>query len=137
MKTLHIAYRVTDLTRSLAFYSALGYIKAGQVAVDERTLLTMLKFVDDPFVTIELVHSPHEGRVQVGTGFHHLVVQADDLAETIEVLNERGLDPTPIQYPGGPDGPKTSWLTDPDGYPIELVEWPSGHADGFTESDFS
>lgn len=31
----------------------------------------------------------------------------------------------------------TSWLADPDGYRIELVEWPSGHADGITAADFS
>jgi hypothetical protein len=37
----------------------------------------------------------------------------------------------------GPHGPKTSWLTDPDGYRIELVQWPPGHPDGITEADFS
>ncbi|MGH3088226.1 MAG: VOC family protein, partial [Rubrobacteraceae bacterium] len=26
---------------------------------------------------------------------------------------------------------------DPDGYRIELVEWPPGHPDGLTEADFS
>lgn len=40
-------------------------------------------------------------------------------------------------HPGGPDGPKTAWLVDPDGYRIELVEWPTGHADGITEADFA
>lgn len=30
----------------------------------------------------------------------------------------------------------TSWLTDPDGYRIELVQWPAGHADGLTRADF-
>jgi lactoylglutathione lyase len=33
-------------------------------------------------------------------------------------------------------GPRTSWLTDPDGYRIELVQWPAGHAYGMTEADF-
>ena len=28
------------------------------------------------------------------------------------------------------------WLTDPDGYRIELVQWPIGHADGLTRADF-
>jgi hypothetical protein len=30
-----------------------------------------------------------------------------------------------------------SWITDPDGYRIELVQWPAGHADGITEADFA
>ncbi|WP_018529083.1 MULTISPECIES: hypothetical protein [unclassified Streptomyces] len=42
-----------------------------------------------------------------------------------------------MECSGGPHGPKTSWLTDPDGYRIELVEWPPGHSDSLTEADFS
>jgi hypothetical protein len=30
---------------------------------------------------------------------------------------------------------RTSWLTDPDGYRIELVQWP-GHPAGMTAADF-
>jgi dihydrofolate reductase len=51
-------------------------------------------------------------------------------------LTEAGLEPEPVRYPGGSEGPKTSWLTDPDGYRIELVEWPPGHPDGITAADF-
>jgi lactoylglutathione lyase len=32
MKTLFVAYRVTDLDRSLDFYTALGYVEVGSVA---------------------------------------------------------------------------------------------------------
>jgi lactoylglutathione lyase len=41
-----------------------------------------------------------------------------------------------VERPGGADGPQTSWLTYPDGYRIELVQWPPGHADGITAADF-
>jgi lactoylglutathione lyase len=64
--------------------------------------------------------------VQVGTGFSHLVVQVDELAATIEALAQAGLPPGPERHPAGPEGPRTSWLTDPDGYRIELVQWPAG-----------
>jgi len=73
----------------------------------------------------------------VGSGFDHLAIQVDTLDTTLETLAEAGLEPEPVQYPGGRNGPKTSWLTDPDGYRIELVEWPSGHPDGITAADFS
>ena len=36
----------------------------------------------------------------------------------------------PSAPPGGTDGPQTTWITDPNGYRIELVQWPAGHADG-------
>jgi len=61
--------------------------------------------------------------VNIGTGSSHLVVQADDLAATMEALSRAGLRPDPVERTGGPDGPKTSWLTDPDGCRIELVQW--------------
>jgi lactoylglutathione lyase len=87
-------------------------------------------------VTLELVHRPADGPVDIGTGFSHLVVQVDNLATAIEALTAAGLTPGPVQRPGGPDGPQTSWLTDPDCYRIELVQWPPGHADGVTAADF-
>ena len=41
---------------------------------------------------------------------------------------------------GSPDGSAdfwTAWVTDPDGYRIELVQWPEGHPDGMTWSDLT
>ncbi|WP_344208639.1 hypothetical protein [Kribbella sancticallisti] len=48
-------------------------------------------------------------------------------AERTTRLTAAGPTPGPVDDLGGPDGPKTSWLLDPDGYRHELVEWaPSG-----------
>lgn len=131
MKTLHTAYRVTDLALALRFYNALGYEVAGRVDLGEDVTLTMLKFPTEEVVTLELVHRAHDEPVDVGTGFSHLVVQVDDLADTVDTLSRAG----PIERPGGPDGPRTAFLTDPDGYRIELVQWPPGHPDGITFAD--
>ena len=137
MKTLFVSYRVTDLDRSLDFYTALGYVEVGSVAGGDGGRLVLLRFPDEPAATLELVLRPGGGRVEVGSGFDHLAIQVDALAATVERLIEAGLEPGPLQYPAGPHGPKTSWLTDPDGYRIELVEWPPGHPDGITAADFS
>jgi lactoylglutathione lyase len=136
VKTLHTAYRVSDIDVSLDFYSGLGYQEVGRIDVGDGATLTVLKFPGEEVVTLELVHRPANGPVQVGTGFSHLVVQVDDLAATIGALSQRGLQPGPEQDPAGPDGPRASWLTDPDGYRIELVQWPAGHADGISAADF-
>lgn len=136
VKTLHTAYRVTDLAVSVDFYAALGYARIGHVDIGDSASLTMLKCTGDDVVTLELVHRPHDEPVEIGTGFSHLVVQVDDLAAMIETLFESGLRPGPVERPGGLDGPQTSWLTDPDGYGIELVQWPTGHPDGITAADF-
>ncbi|MGI8870528.1 MAG: VOC family protein [Mycobacteriales bacterium] len=136
MKTLHAAYRVTDLVTSLDFYATLGYRDVGRVDIGDGASLTMLKFPGEDVVTLELVHRPAAGAVEIGTGFSHLVVQVDDVASTVDALTHSGLRPEPLEHPAGPDGPKTSWLTDPDGYRIELVQWPPGHPDGITAADF-
>ena len=137
MKTLFVSYRVTDLDRSLGFYTALGYAELGRVEPGDGTRLVILKFPGEPAASLELVHRPASAPIDVGNGFDHLAIQVDTLATILETLAEAGLEPEPVQYPGGPHGPKTSWLTDPDGYRIELVEWPSGHPDGITAADFS
>ncbi|MFE9118190.1 VOC family protein [Streptomyces sp. NPDC007172] len=137
MKTLFVSYRVTDLDRSLSFYTALGYGELGRVDPGDGARLVILKFPEEPAASLELVHRPDDPPVDVGSGFDHLAIQVEALATALETLTEAGLEPGPMQYPGGPHGPKTSWLRDPDGYRIELVEWPSGHADGITEADFA
>jgi hypothetical protein len=60
------------------------------------------------------------------------VVQVDDLDATIRELAGRGIEAEPPSDPG----PRVSWLTDPDGYRIELVQWAPGHPAGLTEADF-
>ncbi|MFF9207646.1 MULTISPECIES: VOC family protein [unclassified Streptomyces] len=137
MKTLFVSYRVTELDRSLVFYTALGYAELGRVEADDGTRLVILKFPEEPAASLELVHRPGDGPVDVGSGFDHLAIQVEELATTLKTLTAAGLKPGPLQYPGGAHGPKTSWLTDPDGYRIELVEWPSGHPDGITAADFA
>jgi lactoylglutathione lyase len=132
-----VAYRVGDLDRSLVFYTALGYVELGRVEGGDRGRLVILKFPDEPVATLELVHRFGDRRVEVGNGFDHLAIQVDVLAATLKALTQAGLKPEPVQFPGGSDGPKTSWLTDPDGYRIELVEWPAGHPDGITAADFA
>jgi catechol 2,3-dioxygenase-like lactoylglutathione lyase family enzyme len=61
MRTLHPAYRITDLATSLAFYGAIGFEQVGRVDMGDGVTLTMLKFPADDVVTLELVHRPPEG----------------------------------------------------------------------------
>jgi lactoylglutathione lyase len=136
MRTLFVGYRVSDLEQSLGFYTALGYVVLGRVAFDDGGRLAVLSFPDEPVATLELVYRPDAGPVEIG-GFDHLAIQVDDLAETLATLTDLGLAPGDVELPGGPEGPRTAWLDDPDGYRIELVEWPTGHPYGLTAADFA
>src|SRR5438045_998160 len=68
MRTLHVGLRVSDLERSLGFYTAVGYTVVGTVEGTAFGSLTMLRLPGDGFVTIELVHDPARGTVDLGTG---------------------------------------------------------------------
>jgi lactoylglutathione lyase len=136
MRTLHLGLRVADLERSIAFYASVGYEVLGDVPATELGSLTMLKLPDDEFVALELVHDPTHGLVEPG-GLSHLVIQVDDMMATVAQLAARGVQ---VEEPGSPDGSTdfwTAWVTDPDGYRLELVQWPEGHPDGMTGSDLA
>jgi lactoylglutathione lyase len=136
-RTLHVGLRVADLDQSLGFYTALGYEVLGDVPGTELGRLTMLKLPGDEFVTLELVHNPDRDHGAVGSGgFSHLVIRVEDVHTTVAQLAARGVQ---AEEPASPDGSAdflTAWVTDPDGYRIELVQWPDGHPEGMTRSDF-
>jgi lactoylglutathione lyase len=134
MRTLHVGLRVAEPERSIAFYTSLGYEVLGAVPGTDLGTLTMLKLPGDEFVALELVHDPSTSQVQP-VGLSHLVVQVEDVHATVDQLAALGIQ---AEEPGSPDGSDdfwTTWVTDPDGYRIELVQWPSGHPDGMTGSD--
>lgn len=136
MRTLHVGLRIEDLERSLAFYTSVGYELVGTVPETELGSLTMLALPGDEFVALELVHDPTHGRVEPG-GLSHFVIQVEDVHATVAHLAARGVK---AEAPGSPDGSAdfwTAWVTDPDGYRIELVQWPDGHPDGMTRSDLA
>ncbi len=114
-RTLHVGLRVSDLNRSLAFYTAVGYTVVGTVEGTGFGSLTMLRLPGDSFVTMELVYDPAKGAVDLGTGINHLVVQAESLDTLLAHFATRGIAADPPALPVGPDGPRTTWITDPDG----------------------
>ena len=135
MRTLHVGLRVAELERSLSFYTGLGYEVLGHVPETEFGSLTMIKLPGDDFVTVELIHNPRVGVVHPG-GLNHVVIQVESMTATVAHLTARGIE---VETPSSPDGTEdfwTAWITDPDGYRIELVQWPVGHPEGMTAADF-
>ncbi len=136
MRTLHLGLRVADLDRSLAFYTALGYAVVGEVPETDLGHLTMIKLPGDEFVAIELVHGADPPAVG-GNRLSHLVIQVQSMDVTLSDLAASGID---AETPTSPDGSEdfwTTWIADPDGNRIELVQWPADHADGMTAADFA
>jgi lactoylglutathione lyase len=136
MRTLHVGLRVGDLDRSLEFYQRLGYEVVGTVSETEFGSLTMLKLPGDPFVSLELVHDPGVGTI-TPVGLNHLVIQVEALHDAVAHLAALGIEAEQPNSPSGSEDFWTTWLTDPDGYRIELVQWPPAHSEGMTAADFA
>lgn len=136
MRTLHVGLRVSDLERSLKFYTTLGYEVLGDAPESEFGSLTMLKLPGDEFVTLELVHDPAQGHL-VPVGFNHLVVQVEAVDAIVSHLAAQGYRAAAPTSPDSSHDFWTAWVTDPDGYRLELVQWPPGHPNGMTRSDFA
>jgi lactoylglutathione lyase len=138
MKMLQTAYRVQDLERSSDFYAKVGFQEIGRVALTEGSILLMLNLPGDgEVVTLELVYDPSVDSIDIGNGFSHIAVQVDDLDAQLVDLTAKGIDVDGPHHPGGDAGPTTAFIRDPDGYRIELVQWPPGHADRITRADFA
>lgn len=137
MRTLHLGLRVADLGSSLAFYTSVGYEVVGEVPETGLGHLTMLKLPGDEFVTIEVVHDPNGPAARTDTHLSHLVVQVDSLDATLAELAARGIEAETPTSPDGSDDFRTTWIVDPDGNRIELVQWPVGHPAGMTATDFA
>ena len=59
------------------------------------------------------------------------------MRDAVARLTARGIE---AEAPSSPDGSGdfwTAWVSDPDGYRIELVQWPAGHAVGMTRADLT
>ncbi len=59
---------------------------------------------------------------EVGNGYGHIAVTVDDLDATLERLGEHGIAPDRPPFAVGGTGTRICFVTDPDGYRIELID---------------
>jgi lactoylglutathione lyase len=135
VRTILTGITVSDAAASVAFYHALGYEVVGSVGETGIGALTMLKLPDEEFVSLELVANGMAGG-GAGGGLNHIAIQVDELDDLRGRLRDAGILVGEVGMPGGPAGPRTCMLSDPDGYAIELTQWPPGHPVGMTADDF-
>lgn len=136
VKVLFPALRVAHLDASVAFYSRLGLEVVGEVQGGDGTRMVMLALPQQTEVSLELVHSAKHAPPSQG-GLDHVAIQVDDLASTRAHLSAAGIHVGRVETPGGLDGPRTASVVDPDGYPLELVQWPPGHPIDMVRADFT
>lgn len=124
-KLLHTRMRVSDMDRTIAFYTdVLGLEVLERKTSPRGSHLAFLR-VPNSEELIELCSFPASGPVHVQEDLVHLAFQVENLDDTIASLHKKGIRAT--------DGPTTTssgsrfiFIDAPDGYEVELIERPAG-----------
>jgi lactoylglutathione lyase len=125
MRILHTMLRVTDMDRSIAFYTDVMGMKLLR-RQDYETGRFTLAFVgyqpESEAAVIELTHNWDTDAYTLGDAFGHIAIQVDDAYAACESVKQRG---GLVSREAGPMKGGTTviaFVQDPDGYKIELIE---------------
>jgi lactoylglutathione lyase len=118
-------YRITDPERSRRFYEALGFEFRRELPIVRDGELEATNYffgVPGDEAELELTFN-HDGRAyELGTGYGHIAIGVDDLDATLARLKEQGIEPERPPYTVREGGSRLTFVRDPDGYRVELIE---------------
>jgi lactoylglutathione lyase len=123
-KAIHSCIRVLDEARSVAFYeAAFGLEVADKLDFADFALI----YMSNPLSEFELELTINKGTTEpydLGTGYGHFAVSVEDLDAEHARMSEAGLTPGKIVdfAPAGTRVAKFFFITDPDGYKIEVIQ---------------
>jgi lactoylglutathione lyase len=117
----HTCYRITDIDRSVAFYTALGFEELRRMPIRDEATNVFMGLPGDG-ARLELTYNFGVDSYELGTGYGHIAVTVDDLDATLARLAEQGIEPERPPYTVREGGSRLCFVQDPDGYRIELIE---------------
>ena len=120
---LHTCYRIGEIDRSVAFYSALGFEEVGRMPIGDEAINVFMNIPGDgDMPRLELTYNFGVDSYELGTGYNHIAIAAGNLDETLARLAEQGIEPERPPYSVREGGSRLCFVRDPDGYRIELIE---------------
>ena len=120
---IHTCYRITDVDRSTAFYNALGFEEMGRIPIRDEAMNVFMNLPGDgDMPRLELTHNFGVDSYDIGDGYGHIAITADDLDAALERLKQQGIEPEKPPYRVREGGSRLCFVRDPDGYRIELIE---------------
>jgi lactoylglutathione lyase len=125
MRILHTMLRVGDLQRSIDFYTGVLGMKLLRTTENPEYKYT-LAFVgygtNPDHAELELTYNYGVDKYEMGTAYGHIAISVDDAYKACEAVKAAGGNVT--REAGPVKGGKTviAFVTDPDGYKIELIE---------------
>ncbi|MFT5644614.1 MAG: lactoylglutathione lyase [Janthinobacterium sp.] len=125
MRLLHTMLRVGDLQRSIDFYTKVLGMKLLRTSDNPEYKYT-LAFVgygaNPDHAELELTYNYGVTSYDMGTAYGHIALSADDIVQACIAVKANGGQVS--REPGPVKGGNTviAFVTDPDGYKIELIE---------------
>lgn len=125
MRILHTMLRVTDLAKSIAFYTEVLGMKLLRQSdnAEYQYTLAFVGFGDEKDgAVLELTYNYGVTEYELGTAFGHIALEVDDVYKACADIRERGgvvsREPGPVK--GG--STEIAFVRDPDNYAIELIQ---------------
>jgi len=125
MRLLHTMLRVGDLQRSIDFYTQVLGMKLLRTTErpEQKYSLAFVGYGNNPeHVEIELTYNHGVGSYELGTAYGHIAIGVSDVYGACDKIRQSGGAVT--REPGPVKGGTTviAFVTDPDGYKIELIQ---------------
>ena len=118
---IHTCYRIGDIDRSVAFYTALGFEELARMPIRDEAINVFMGLPGDG-ARLELTYNHGVDSYELGTGYNHIAVTVEDLDARLEELGKQGIEPEKPPYTVREGGSRLCFVRDPDGYRIELIE---------------
>ena len=129
MRILHTMLRVGDLQRSIDFYTQVMGMTLLRTThrPEQKYDLAYLGYGSNPeHAELELTYNHGVDRYELGSAYGHIAVGVEDAAATCAAVRERAqaLGGAVTREAGPVQGGSTviAFVTDPDGYKIELIQ---------------
>ena len=119
----HVALKVADINRSLAFYrDRLGFDEMMHLDHDDGSLwLVYLRITDTQFLELFPDGEGNQAPGPERTAVNHFCLETNDLDATANALRAAGITLT-VEPKAGADGNLQCWIADPDGNRIEFMQ---------------
>ncbi|MCH2240872.1 MAG: lactoylglutathione lyase [Aquabacterium sp.] len=129
MRLLHTMLRVGNLQRSIDFYTQVLGMKLLRTTdrPEQQYTLAFLGYGSNPeHAELELTYNYGVEKYDMGTAYGHIAIGVDDIHATCEGLRAKAqqLGGAITREPGPVKGGNTviAFITDPDGYKVELIQ---------------
>ncbi|MDB5838231.1 MAG: gloA [Herminiimonas sp.] len=129
MRILHTMLRVGDLQRSIDFYTKVLGMKLLRTSENPeyKYTLAFLGYGSNPdHAELELTYNHGVDKYEMGTAYGHIAIAVEDAKNACNAVRQQGGNVT--REAGPVKGGKTviAFVTDPDGYKVELIERKEG-----------